>query len=167
MDEVNDYRISQLPEMRCLVSLIQDENGNLIDDMGEGMEQWALERGIPNRPGMREEFAYFDEEKKKFVFLLAVPNGFANDGPYPERTIKGGLVAIVSGERDSLTDRYKKTIEWIENSDRYELDMVDGKQRHEPLMDWLTPKDIHERFDLEQQDVFVPIRLKRLVAPLS
>ncbi len=57
MDEVNDYRISQLPEMRCLVSLIRDDDGHLIDDMGAGMEQWASERGIPNRPGMREEIA--------------------------------------------------------------------------------------------------------------
>jgi hypothetical protein len=146
--------------MRCLVSLIRDQDGNIIDDMGKGMEEWAAERGIPSRPGMREEFAYFDEEKKMFAFLLSVPKEFINDGPYPDRTIDGGLVAIVSGQRDHLVDRHSELMAWIEKSDRYELDMIDGKQRHETLLDWLTPRNIHKKFDLEQQDIFVPIRLK-------
>ena len=160
MDEVNDYRISELPDMRVLKSITKDQDGNFINDMGSGMESWAAKRGIPNRPGMRDHFAYFDEEKRMFVFLARIPADFVNDGPYPDTLINGGLVAIVSGERDHLGGRYNELMAWIERSDRYELDMINGKLRHEVLMDWLTPKKIHDEFDLEQQDIFVPIRLK-------
>lgn len=161
MDEVNDYRISELPEMRVLVSLIRDQDGNFINDMGSGMESWAEEKGVFHRPGMREEFAYFDEKNRIFVFLIRIPTDFVNDGPYSDRIIEGGLVAIVSGERDHLVDRYHKLMEWIKKSERYELDVTDGKQRHEAFLDWLTPKEIHDNFDFEQQDIFIPIRLKR------
>jgi hypothetical protein len=160
MEEINDYRITELPDMRVLVSMIKDQDGKYIDDMGKGMEEWAESKGLTHRPGMREEFAYFDEKKKVFVFLLKIPEDFNNDGPYPDQPLKGGLVALVSGERDHLVARYNKLMEWIKQSDRYELDETDGKQRHEALVDWLTPKEVHDKFDFEQQDIIIPIRLK-------
>jgi hypothetical protein len=160
MEEINDYRIGELPDMRVLVSLIKDQDGNYSNDMGQGMEAWAETKGLTHRPGLREEFAYWDEEKKLFVFYLRIPDDFNNDGPYPNQNIKGGLVAMVSGERDHLVPRHHKLMEWIKQSDRYELDDTDGKLRHPALVDWLTPKEVHEKFDFEQQDIFIPIRLK-------
>ena len=43
------------------------QRANWIPDL---VRDEVAERGIPDRPGMREAFAYFDEEKKMFVFLL-------------------------------------------------------------------------------------------------
>ncbi len=159
MDLINDIRICELPDMRVLVSLIESGDGSIVGDMGKGLRQWAAEHGIPFRAGMREQFAYFDEKLKTFVFMIRVPDDFQNPGPYPDARLKGGLEAVVSGERDHLVERYKAVIDWLKASERYELD-ADGKQRHPALLDWLTPKVIHEEFDLEQQDIFIPIRLR-------
>ena len=161
MDPINDYRICALPDLRVLVSKIKDEDGEVIDDMRQGMGAWADANGIPRRLGVREEFAYFDEEDRMFVFLRRLPEGFTNSGPYPERMLPGGLVAVVSGERDHLVERYNMLMEWLAESDRYDVDAVAGKQRHETLVDWLTPRDIHLKFDFEQQDIIIPIRLRR------
>ena len=161
MDEINDVRICELPDMRVLVSLIKSDNGDIIDDMGEGMRVWANTHGITSRPGMRENFAYFDTQINTFVFLQHIPDDFNNNGPYPDIILKGGLEAVVSGERDHLVSRYEIVMEWIDKSDRYELDIVDGQHRHPALCDWLTPEEVHQKFDFEQQDIFMPIRFKR------
>jgi hypothetical protein len=161
MDAINDIRICELPDMRVLVSLIKSDDGNIIDDMGKGLRQWAMDHDIPCRAGMREEFAYFDAEFKTFVFMIRIQDGFQNSGPYPDSHIKGGLEAVVSGERDHLVDRYRAVIDWVRASEHYELDKEDGKERHPALMDWLTPTAIHREFDLEQQDIFIPIRRRR------
>lgn len=161
MDAINDIRICELPDMRVLVSLIESEDGRIVDDMGKGLRRWATDQGIPSRAGMREMFAYFDGKLKTFVFMIRIPDDFQNSGPYPDSQLKGGLEAVVSGERAHLVDRYKAVIDWVGASDRYELDKEGGKERHPALLDWLTPRAIHEEFDLEQQDIFIPIRLRR------
>ena len=160
MDEVNDIRVCELPPMRVLVSTLPDGAGGIVDDMGDGLQKWCAARGIRGRPGMRECFSYFDGQLNTFVFLQRVPEDFNNDGPYAERRIPGGLEAVVSGERDHLVERHDAAMQWIARSDRYELDERDGEQRHPALCDWLTPQELHRRFDLEQQDIFLPIREK-------
>ncbi|MHB1458426.1 MAG: hypothetical protein ACYC0V_16080 [Armatimonadota bacterium] len=161
LDPLNDIRICELPDMRVLVSLIYDENGKPIDDMADGMNKWADARGIHARLGLREELAYFDMLHGIFVFYLQIPGDFVNDGPYSDVILKGGFVAIVSGERDHLVLRYNELMEWLGTNDRYEVDMIDGKQRHDALVDWLTPWEINKRFDFEQQDIIIPIRLRQ------
>lgn len=160
IDPLNDIRICAMPDMRVLVSLLRDDDGNVINDMGAGMNEWAKSRGLSFRHGMRESLVYFDMELGMFVFYHLIPDDFVNDGPYADTVIKGGLVAIVSGERDHLVPRYNELMAWLESNDRYELDVLDGKQRHDALVDWLTPMDIHAKFDFEQQDIILPIRLR-------
>jgi hypothetical protein len=161
MDAINDIRICALPDMRVLVSIQDSDQREAVDQMGQGMQAWAEERGIHGFAGMRENWAYFDEINSAFIFMRRIPDGFLNDGPYRDQILRSGLEGVISGERDHLVARYSALMEWIAASDRYELDIVDGAQRHPALLDWLTPLDIHDRFDFEQQDIFVPIRLRK------
>lgn len=160
MDPRNDIRVCEMPELRVLDSVLRDMDGRIIDDFGEGLNRWADERFIPARSGMREQFAYYLPECNSFGFYRRIAEDFENDGPYQDIRLKGGLVAVISGERDHLVPRHRELLQWLHHNERYELDSVNGCQRHETLTDWLTPQEIHKRYDFEQQDIIVPIRLK-------
>jgi len=156
-----EVRICSLPEMRMLSSRKKDFAGKFIDDMGDGMQKWADSQGLQACPGMREVFAFYDETDQLWEFIRSIPKDFINKGEYRDFVFEGGLFAVTCGVRDELEDKYKLLMEWIENNERYELDTVEGKQRWPAMCDWLTPQDIHKKYDYEQQDIFVPIRLRR------
>lgn len=160
MDELNEIRICELPDLRMLVSLMGTGESQTVDHMGERMKAWADAHGLTARLGMRECLAYFDERHHAFIFMRQLPEGFANTSPYQDIILKGGLEAVVSGERDHLVERYNAVLGWLRRNDRYELDVTNGQWRHPALADWLTPQEIHKRFDLEQQDILIPIRLR-------
>jgi hypothetical protein len=160
MDELNEIRICELPDLHMLVSLMGTGGSQTADHMGEGMKAWADAHGFTARLGMRECLAYFDERHHGFIFMRRLPEDFVNTSPYQDITLKGGLEAVVSGERDHLVERYNTVLEWLGRSDRYELDLIGGQWRHPALLDWLTPSELHKRFDLEQQDILIPIRFR-------
>ncbi len=91
---------------------------------------------------------------------MAIPDDFTNTDCYETRIFDEGIYAVTSAYMHEIEERMNQLIKWVENSDIYELDKYNGEFKQEPMSEIITPWEIVERFNIEQQDLFVQIRLR-------
>ncbi len=158
-NKLTDVRIVRLPAMKVLSSVCQGE-GAPEGDTIMPMLEWLKDRGITGINGMREAFMFNNPEKGCYVMIVRIPESFGDIGPFGCYTFPGGLFAVTSAYVYEINERMGQLEEWLQNNDRYELEVIDGKARHPYMGEVITPWDLVEQFGEEQQDLFVPIRVK-------
>jgi effector-binding domain-containing protein len=149
-----DAKIMRLPAMR-VVSSTHEGCQPVGDERMEEFVNWLKEKNLLCVPGMRQGFMSYNEAKKGYELIMAIPENYSDTGIYETRTLKEGLYAVTSAYSEEIEEKYYELINWIKESEYYEIEA--GRQT---LGEVITPWDLGERFKFEQQDIFVPIRLK-------
>lgn len=154
-----EVRIIRLVPMKVISST--HEGCSPIDERMLEFVSWAKSNGIKFNPGMRTSFMFENKKKKGYELIAAIPDDLIETGIYDVKIFEGGLFAVTSAYVEEIFDKYNLLINWINESEHFELDTFNGEFKQEPMGEMITPEDISQKFQIEQQDIYVPIRLKR------
>jgi len=149
---LHDVRIHRLPPMRVLTSRLKTGQAA---DLGEGdnMQNLFAAYGFLPQPGLRNCF-YRKEPGDEWVMLMQIPQDYENATPYLDENLPGGLFALASSFFEDMDDTFMLLREWADKSNDYALDT-----ERDEMLEEIMPWDIVGKFNRNQQDVFVPIRL--------
>lgn len=156
---LSDVRIIRIPPMRVVSSTYEGCSPDGDERMLEFVH-WAKENGLYCTPGMRQGFMFYSPEKNGYELILALRESFTNTGNYETKTFNGGLFAVTAAYMHEILEKYNQLIQWVEDHEQFELDKYDHEFRQQPMGEILTPEDIGERYHFEQQDIYVPIRVR-------
>jgi len=149
---LNEVRIIRLPPTRTLTS--RHKSGE-VEELDAGkMENLFAPYGFLPNPGMRD--CFFRQTGDNWIMHIKIPDDYKNETPYAEERISG-LYAVASTFFESLDDTFILLREWVTASAEFEPD----KQRFE-MLEEILPWDIVRLTDKFQQDVFIPIQLRRI-----
>ncbi|MCL2884017.1 MAG: MerR family transcriptional regulator [Oscillospiraceae bacterium] len=152
---LHDVRVIRLPPMRVLTSRLK--SGQV-----EGLDEKVFEKyGFMPDPGWRNCF-FRKEASGEWVMLMKIPREYKNATEYIDEDFPGGLYAITTSFMADMDDAFLLLRDYISGSDDYELEAdAEGKLRRDEMIEEILPWDIVSQFNRYQQDVFVPIRIKR------
>ncbi|MDR2599527.1 MAG: MerR family transcriptional regulator [Oscillospiraceae bacterium] len=150
---LHDVRIIRLPEMRVLTSRHKTGKVERLDEIN--MQNLFSGYGFVPVPGMRDCFLR-KESGDEWVMLIKIPNDYKNETVYLDETLPGGLYVVAAAFFESLDDTFVLLREWVHNNSDFDLD----KNRPE-MIEEILPWDIANRFNKYQQDVFIPMVLKK------
>jgi len=144
-------RIIGLPEARMVTSGI----GGI-----EEFDEWFSEVNKTRKDAFfPRDFMFFDQEKNHLVWYYALPDGLEDTNGFDVVQFPGGLyaAAVSEDENDVDGDRvYKGIIEWVNNSNCFELDERPG---HYTMFHVITPDSAYQVMGYRQLDIFVPIKV--------
>jgi DNA-binding transcriptional MerR regulator len=151
--KLHDVRIIRLPPMRVLSS--RYKTGKVVN-LGEvEMQNVFSTYGFIPVPGMRDCFMR-KEAGDEWVMLMKIPNEYNNETVYSDETLPGGLYAVATANFENMDDTFILLREWVNSSNDFRMD----KERAE-MIEEILPWDIAARFNRYQQDVFIPIMIRR------
>ena len=148
--QLHDVRVTRLPTMRVLTSRLKTGQAEGLD------ENLFAKYGFMPNPGFRNCF-FRKEPNGEWVMLLQIPHDYENATAYIDGNFPGGLYAIATSFMADMDDTFILLREYINSSDKYELDTEHRYEMIEEILPW----DIMHTFNQYQQDVFVPIKLKQ------
>lgn len=151
--KLNDIRIIRLPKMRVLSS--RHKTGEVENLDGDKMQNLFAVYGYVPTPGLRDCFMR-KEQSGEWVMLIKIPNTYNNKTKYSDELMPGGLYAVASTFFESLDDTFVLLREWVSNNTDFELDA----ERSE-MLEEILPWDIVKKLNKWQQDVFIPIKIKK------
>ena len=157
-----EFRIIYLPSFKAAVSEVSKEP----DFSSEG----ALGRfntyfsAVSHLLDERDKFSprdflYFDEKKGGLRWMWALIEGM-DDGGNNTFDFDGGYYltfAHKDGDGDANGRLYNGAMEYIENSDLFELDV---RANHYAMGHIITPQEIFDAQGWGQMETFIPIKLK-------
>jgi len=153
--KLHDVRIIRLPSMRMLTSRLKTGQAEGLD------ENLFVRYGFTPEPGFRNCF-FRREANDEWIMLMKIPNDYENATTYADEDFPGGLYAIATSFMSDMDDTFALLRDWVNRSESYETDAdPDGRPLRDEMIEEILPWDIVEKFKRYQQDVFVPIKLKR------
>lgn len=156
---LHDVRIIRLPPMRVLTSRLKTGQAENLD--GYKMQNLFTKFGFTPSPGLRNCF-YRKEPNNEWIMLIKIPNDYENTTEYTDEIPASGLFAIASSFMEDMDDTFLLLKDWINKSDHYELDANAGGELHRyEMIEEILPWDISNKLNRYQQDIFIPIRLKK------
>lgn len=151
---LHDVRVIRLPPMRVLTSRLKTGQVEGLD------ENLFAKYGFMPDPGLRNCF-FKKESNGEWIMLMKIPNDYENATAYIDEDFPGGLFAITSSFMADMDDTFILIRDWINRSDKYELDVdAEGTLQRDEMIEEILPWDIVGKFKQYQQDVFVPIKIK-------
>ncbi len=152
---LHDVRVIRLPPMRVLTSRLKTGQVEGLD------ENLFAKYGFMPDPGFRNCF-FRKEPDGEWIMLMKIPNEYDNATPYVDEDFPGGLYAITSSFMADMDDTFILLRDWINSSENYELDAdAQGTLQRVEMIEEILPWDIVGKFHQYQQDVFVPIKIKK------
>ena len=153
--KLHDVRIIRLPPVRMLTS-------RTIAGQTEGLDENLFAKyGFAPEPGFRNCF-FRKEPGGEWVMLIKIPRDYENATGYADENFPGGLYAVATSFMADMDETFILLRDFIGRSDEYELDeSPDGRLLRDEMIEEIMPWDIVAKFNRYQQDVFVPIRLKK------
>ena len=153
--KLHDVRIIRLPSMRMLTSRLKTGQAEGLD------ENLFVRYGFTPEPGFRNCF-FRREANDEWIMLMKIPNDYENATGYADEKFPGGLYAVATSFMSDMDDTFALLRDWINRSESYET-VTDpaGRPLRDEMIEEILPWDIVEKFKRYQQDVFVPIKLKR------
>ncbi|WP_455716474.1 MerR family transcriptional regulator, partial [Anaerosporobacter sp.] len=156
---LHDVRIIRLPPMRILTSKFKTGQSQNLD--GDKMQNLFLKFGFTPSPGLHNCF-YRKEPNDDWIMLMKIPSDYENTTIYADEKFTGGLFAITSSFMEDMDDTFILLKDWVNKSDHYELDAnEEGSLQRYEMIEEILPWDIANQFNRYQQDIFIPIRLKK------
>ncbi len=157
--KLHDVRIIRLPPMRVLTSRLK--NGQIVWLDGDRMQNLFTDYGLIPIPGLRNCF-FRKENANEWLMEIKLPEDYINETEYAEEHFPGGLFAVASSFMEDMDETFVLLRDWISKSDHYELDVdEEGKQQRNEMIEEILPWDIANHLNRYQQDVFIPIRIKK------
>ncbi len=155
---LHDVRINRLPSMRFLTSRLKTGE---TDNLDGKMESLFVKFGFIPNPGLRNCF-YRKEPNGEWIMLMKIPYDYENTTEYADEKLTSGLFAITSSFMEDMDDTIILLKDWINKSEHYELDTItDGKLHRYEMIEEILPWDIANKFNRYQQDIFIPIQIKK------
>lgn len=156
---MSDIRVIRIPKMKIVFST----NKSCRTDGDERMLEfvnWAREKNIYCKLGMRQGFMFYSKEKNGYELIMSIPDSSTEAGDYEIKEFQGGLFAVSTAYMHEIMDKYNQIIHWVKASEQFGIDQYEGKFKQEPMGEIITPEDIGQKFNVEQQDIYIPIRVK-------
>jgi len=148
--KLHDVRVARLPPMRVLTSRLKTGQVEGLD------ENLFAKYGMLPEPGFRNCF-FRKEQNDEWVMLMKIPQDYENVTGYIDEDFRGGLYAVATSFFEDMDDTFILLRDWASKSDVYEPD----NGRRDEFIEEIMPRDIVERFNRYQQDVFVPIKIRQ------
>lgn len=159
--KLRDVRIIRLPAMRVLTSC-RKPDGKINDLVGENMQNLFADYGLLPSPGLRNCF-YYRRSFDDWVMIMKIPEDFINSTPYTDTVMEGGLYAVASSYMETMDETFTLLKEWVNENENFELDVNgNGDLCRLEMIEELMPWDIAVSLNRYQQDVFVPVRFKKM-----
>ncbi len=156
---LKDVRIIRLPAMRVLTSRLKD--GEPVGLDGDNMQNLFAGYGLIPAPGLRNCF-YYRKSSDDWIMNIKVPEDFVNASPYAEDILEGGLYAVAGSFVEDMDDTFLLLREWISRDVYFELDLdANGVLNRNEMIEEILPWDIARTLNRYQQDVFIPVRMKK------
>ncbi len=156
---LHDVRIIRLPPMRFLTSRLK--TGELENLDVQKMQGLFTKFGFTPNPGLRNCF-YRKESSSEWIMLMEIPSNYENTTDYSDEKFIGGLFAIASSFMEDMDDTFILLRDWVNNSDHYELDVsAEGELLRYEMIEEILPWEIATKLNRYQQDIFIPIQLKK------
>jgi len=150
---LHDVRLIRLPPMRVLTSRYKTGKAQNLGEVD--MQNLFSIYGFVPVPGMRDCFMR-KEPGDEWVMLMKIPEDYHNETVYLDEILPGGLYAVAATFFENMDDTFVLLREWTRKSGDFALD----KDRPE-IIEEIVPWDIADRFKRYQQDVFIPVKVKR------
>ncbi len=155
---LHDVRIIRLPPMRVLTSRLKTGQ---IENIDGKMQSLFVKFGFTPSPGLRNCF-YRKEPGGEWIMLIKIPDDYENTTEYADEKFTGGLFAIASSFMEDMDDTFILLKDWVNNSDHYELDVnAEGELHRYEMIEEILPWDIANKLNRYQQDIFIPIQIKK------
>jgi DNA-binding transcriptional MerR regulator len=155
---LQDVRIIRLPSRRVLTSRLK--TGQIVWLDGDKMQNLFAEYGLIPSPGLRNCF-FRKENGDEWLMEIIIPEEYRNTSMYADEYFPGGLFAVASSFMEDMDDTFILLKDWIYKSDHYQLDIdVEGKMQRSEMIEEILPWDIANKLNRNQQDVYIPIRIK-------
>ncbi|MCQ1529965.1 MerR family transcriptional regulator [Lutispora saccharofermentans] len=161
LEKEPEVRIVRMPAMPMFLSphgnpeaesgVLQDFYALAKKELFNGDDEYPYAGGLPI-------FAWDDGEG--FRFLIKKPINFTNTFNWEEYEFPGGLYLVFSAWLPEMMDKYQQVLKWLEHSTLYKLDEKAEAEGRYVMGHIITPFELREKLNNEQQDVFVPICLK-------
>jgi hypothetical protein len=155
---LHDVRIIRLPPMRVLTSRLKTGQ---IENIDGKMQSLFVKFGFTPSPGLRNCF-YRKEPGGEWIMLIKIPDDYENTTEYADEKFTGGLFAIASSFMEDMDDTFILLKDWVNKSDHYELDVnAEGELHRYEMIEEILPWDIANKLNRYQQDIFIPIQIKK------
>jgi len=151
--KLHDVRIIRLPSSRILTSRLKTGQIVWLDE--DKMINLFDEYGFTPKPGLRNCF-FRKLSADEWLMEINIPDDFDNTTPYVDAVSPGGLFAIASSFMEDMDETFILLRNWIKKSDIYRLD-----SKRSEMIEEILPWDITKMLSKYQQDVYIPIQLKR------
>jgi len=159
--KLEDIRLIRLPPMRVLSSRHISGEAEILDE--DKMQNLFADFGFIPIPGMRDCFMRkekgefnLNEEHDEYVMLIKIPDNYINETTYQDEYLPGGLYAVASAFFEKMDDTFILLRQWVKESSDFEPD-TSRPEMLEEIMPW----DLVKKLGKYQQDIFIPIQLKR------
>ena len=156
---LRDVRIIRLPLIRVLTSRLKTGEIAWLD--GDKMQNLFAEYGFIPKPGLRNCF-FRKESNGEWLMMIKIPQDYENATIYVDELFTGGLYAVTSAFFEDMDDTFILLKDWVNESEDYTLDIDEnGALQRMEMIEEILPWDIAMKLNKYQQDVFVPITMKR------
>lgn len=155
-----EFRIISLPQFRASSSGV-DKNFDFSPNgiLGKFDAYFSVIKPSPRDDFMSRDFLFYDKEQQGFVWWWALIEGM-EDGGFEVIDFDGGYYLTYSykdGDEASNNSLYNEALQYINNSDIYELD---ERPNHYAMGHIITPAEIIKAQGWAQMETFIPIKLK-------
>ncbi len=117
--------------------------------------------GLLPTPGLRDCF-YYGKSNDEWIMNIKLPENFTNTSPYLEGAFEGGMYAIAGSFMEDMDETFGLLREWIKKSEYFELDTDEnGILNRDEMIEETLPWDIARILNRYQQDVFIPVRMRK------
>jgi len=151
--KLHDVRIIRLPPSRILTS--QLKTGQIVWLDEDKMINLFDEYGFTPLPGLRNCF-FRKLSSDEWLMEINIPDDYENKTPYIDSHSPGGLFAVASSFMEDMDETFILLRDWMKKSDIYQLD-----SKRSEMIEEILPWDIAKMLNKYQQDIFIPIQLKR------
>lgn len=155
-----NFRIISVPQFKVASSGV-DKNFDFSSNgiLGKFDTYFSAIKPSPKDDFMPRDFLFYDKEQQGLVWWWALTEGMDNSG-FEVIDFDGGYYltyAYKDGDEEANNKLYNEALEYINNSDIYELD---EHPNHYAMGHIITPAEIIKAQGWAQMETFIPIKLK-------
>lgn len=155
-----NFRIISVPQFKAASSGV-DKNFDFSSNgiLGKFDTYFSAIKPSPKDDFMPRDFLFYDKEQQGFVWWWALTEGMDNS-VFEVIDFDGGYYltyAYKDGDEEANSKLYNEALEYINNSDIYELD---ERPNHYAMGHIITPAEIIKAQGWAQMETFIPIKLK-------
>lgn len=155
-----EFKIISLPPFKAASSGVDKEfNFSFNGILGRFDKYFSAIKPSERDSFMPRDFLFFDEERKGMVWWWALSEDMYDGGNEVVDFEGGYYITYVykDGDEETNSKLYNRALEYIENSDIFELDI---RQNHYAMGHIITPSEIIKAQGWAQMETFIPVKLK-------